>query len=354
MRVQGAPTDHSPPDPAWVDSWKNSTPQHTIHAHNLPRDRWVSVEIPADYNQMVQALSSSGVQRILADPQQRNYWIYATGRTLFFFLSSLTSALMQIHVQSDLRPWVSGRSLRTELAAALKRVAMSGERADVRESATRIPDTGARARKLFGSIFELYRRECWHIYSGVYRAPYDASLRHRQFNPFFVRSAFLRTLEANIETGVRRSRGRAGFVEVKKDVLQRSASAGDFSLSLAPLPLTRSTLSLLQPACRLAPCLQELYVSCTTACRGSALHADQSCTIPVERVMDHAASTPPPAHLLAPPPPNPPHYPAESGVVVVDDPFEAGVDLFNDNYLLGNLSQYPNYYLQNFHWQTDG
>ena len=51
-------------------------------------------------------------------------------------------------------------------------------------------------------------------------------------------------------------------------------------------------------------------------------------------------------------------FAAESGIVVVDDPFDDGsekaIDRFNDNYLLGDISQYPNYYLQNFHWQTDG
>jgi hypothetical protein len=258
-------------DRQWVDSWKNASPQRSIYQQKLPRDRWNIVELPADFAALQEALRRPEVQRILSDAQQRNYWLYATGRTLFFFASSVTNALLQIRVQPDWRPWVAGRGLRTEVAAALKRVAMSGERAGVADSATRIPDTAARMRKLFGSIFELYRRDCQHIVCGLYRPPYDASLRHRQFSPLFVRDAFLRTLEASVETGARRARGRRGFLEVREAVHRRAAAA-------------------------------------------------------------------------------------RSGVALVGegDPDGESDGVYNDNYLLGDIGQYPVYYLQNFHWQTDG
>ena len=259
----------------WVSAWRNATPQRSIYEQNLPRDRWRCVDIPEDFAGIQRALQQPEVQRILADAQQRNYWLYVTGRTIFFFASSVTNALLQIRVQPDWRPWVAGRSLRTEVAAALKRVAMSGERAGVADTATRIPDTAARMRKLFGSIFELYRRDCQHIVCGLYRPPYDASLRHRQFNPLFVRGAFLRTLEASVETGARRARGRPGFLEVRAAVHRRAAAA-------------QSGVVLLAEADPVG---------------GAAAESD---------------------------------------------------GMYNDNYLLGDVGRYPAYYLQNFHWQTDG
>ena len=257
----------------WVETWKDSKPQRSIYEQNLPRDRWRWIEIPTTLAELQDALKRPDVQQILGDAQQRNYWLYATGRTFFFFASSLANALLQIRLQPDWRPWVAGRTLRTEVAAALKRVAMSGERAGVADTATRIPNTAERVRKLFGSILELYRRDCQHIVCGLYRAPYDASLRHRQFSPLFVRGAFLRTLEARLETGVRRRLGRRGFLEVRAAVHRRAAAA-------------QSGVALL---------------------------------------------------------------PGEGA-----DGSDADDGVYNDNYLLGDVGRYPPYYLQNFHWQTDG
>ena len=39
---------------------------------------------------------------------------------------------------------------------------------------------------------------------------------------------------------------------------------------------------------------------------------------------------------------------------MVDDPLSEPENLINDRLLLGNTSIFPDYYLQNFHWQTDG
>lgn len=156
------------------------------------------------------------------------------------------------------------------MALALKRVAMSGERKDSGEfeSAKKIP-TIERVFRLFGSVFELYRRDCSNIAFGIYRYPYDASLRHRQFNPFFVRRRFLNTLAESVATGVRRAKGEQGKREIKKQLLLREAQA-------------------------------------------------------------------------------------LGGVVLVDDPLSEPENLINDRLLLGNTSIFPDYYLQNFHWQTDG
>lgn len=118
---------------------------------------------------------------LASDPQKRNFWIYSTGRTLFFFLSSVTNQILQINIEPGLNPLESGKQFRKELAAALKRVAISGSRKDVVDTATRIPSM-ERVRKLFGSILELYNRDCRNVFYGIYRAPYDASLRHRQFS----------------------------------------------------------------------------------------------------------------------------------------------------------------------------
>ena len=218
------PTD--PSFQAWRDLWKDATPQHAINAPNLPRDHWRCIDIPADSKTLAESKSSPAVQRILADAQQWNYWLYATGRSIYFAQSSFTSNLLQIRPVPNWRPWVAGRHLRTELAAALKRVAISSESKDIQDTATRIPNTAARVRKRFGSILELYRRDCSNIVCGIYRAPFDASLCHRQFNPIYVRDYFLRTLEANSETGERRARGRRGFLEARDAVWRRICSAG--------------------------------------------------------------------------------------------------------------------------------
>lgn len=42
-----------------------------------------------------------------------------------------------------------------------------------------------------------------NIVYGIYRYPYDASLRHRQFNPVYVRQKFLDTLNEAILMGSR-------------------------------------------------------------------------------------------------------------------------------------------------------
>ena len=108
-----------------------------------------------------------------------------------------------------------------------------------------------------------------NIAFGIYRYPYDASLRHRQFNPFWIQERFSNTLSESILTGARRAKGELGKREMKQKILLREAQA-------------------------------------------------------------------------------------YGGVVLVDDPLKEPEDLFNDRYLLGNVSFYPEYYLQNFHWQTDG
>uniref|UniRef100_A0A7S0HS78 Methyltransferase type 11 domain-containing protein n=1 Tax=Hanusia phi TaxID=3032 RepID=A0A7S0HS78_9CRYP len=254
----------------WRQSWRHAKPQETLYVEGHPRDRWVPMRIPLSLSQVFHLLDEPAVSRALKDPQQRNYWIYHTGRTLFFFLSNVLAALLQMKVEPDWRPWVYGKNYRRELAAALKRIAMSGEKKSSGEfaSATKIP-SAERVGRLFGSIFELYRRDCMNIVYGIYRYPYDASLRHRQFNPVYVRQRFVDTLNEAILMGSRRAKGEGGKREVRRQVLLREAQA-------------------------------------------------------------------------------------LGGVVIVNDPLREDEDLFNDRYLLGDLSQYPDYYLQNFHWQTDG
>jgi len=261
-------TDRGAYAPGFVEEWNASTPQRYIYENKLPRDRWVPLPVPASFGELGQLLQSDAVRDVLQDSQRRNYWIYASGRTLFFFLSSFANALLQIRVAPTPNPIEYGKAYRKEVAAALKRVAMSGSRRNVVDSSTRIP-SAERVRKLFGSIFELYRRDCQNVFYGVYRSPYDASLRHRQFNLTHVQLQFERTRRHSVETGVRRARGKKGMFEVR-DVLEKRGA-------------------------------------------GQA-----------------------------------------SGVVVVEDPFEEDEDAFNDYFLLGDLSIYPQYYLQNFHWQTDG
>jgi len=258
----------SPWEDTYLDKWRNSIPQQTIFKEGLPRDRWVPMPVPKNLRELQDVLKSEPVQDVLSDPQKRNYWIYQTGRSLFFFLSSFTNQVMQIRLEPKLNPVESGLQLRMELAAALKRIAMSGSRPDVVDSATRIPSM-ERVRRLFGSILELYRRDCKNVFYGVYRAPYDASLRHRQFSLQYVKKSFENTLGLSMETGHRRKMGKAGALEIRQKLRRRAAEQA-------------------------------------------------------------------------------------SGVVVVDDPFEDDEDRFNDYFLIGDLRQYPKYYLQNFHWQTDG
>jgi len=257
----------------WVASWEKAKPQETIAKQGLKRDRWVPLEIPMSTKGIEEMLRKPYVQLVLSDPEQRNYWLYATGRTIFFFGSNVLSALLQIKVAAD--PWQPleyGAQYRRELSAALKRIAMSGEKRESGEfaSQTKIPSI-ERVFRLFGSVFELYRRDCSNINFGIYRSPYDANLRHRQFNPLYVRQRFLNTLSEAVATGVRRNLPEGqGKREVKKKVALREVQA-------------------------------------------------------------------------------------MGGVVLVSDPLKEPEDsFFNDRYLLGNTSFYPDYYLQNFHWQTDG
>lgn len=257
----------------WVASWEKAKPQETIAKQGLKRDRWVPLEIPMSTKGIEEMLRKPYVQLVLSDPEQRNYWLYATGRTIFFFGSNVLSALLQIKVAAD--PWQPleyGAQYRRELSAALKRIAMSGEKRESGEfaSQTKIPSI-ERVFRLFGSVFELYRRDCSNINFGIYRSPYDANLRHRQFNPLYVRQRFLNTLSEAVATGVRRNLPEGqGKREVKKMVALREVQA-------------------------------------------------------------------------------------MGGVVLVSDPLKEPEDsFFNDRYLLGNTSFYPDYYLQNFHWQTDG
>lgn len=254
--------------PGFVETWSGSTPQRTIFKRKLPRDRWVPLPVPKDLGELIKLLRSETFAEVWSDPQKRNYWIYATGRTLYFFLSSFTNNLLQIQIAPDPDPVRWGKKFRVEVASALKRVAMSGSRPDVVDTQTRIPSAD-RVRKLFGSIFELYRRDCNNIYYGVYRSPYDASLRHRQFNFSHVKHQFETSLRASIETGTRRKKGRDGMIEMRNVLLRREAEQA-------------------------------------------------------------------------------------SGVVVVDDDRQEDEDLYNDLYLIGDVRRYPRYYLQNFHWQTDG
>ena len=61
-----------------------------------------------------------------------------------------------------------------------------------------------------------------NIAFGIYRYPYDASLRHRQFNPLYVRDRFLNTLSESLATGARRALGGdQGKREVRRKVLMR-------------------------------------------------------------------------------------------------------------------------------------
>ena len=257
----------------WVSSWENSKPQETIAKQGLKRDRWVPLVIPASKQGIDEMLQNPYVQLVLSDPQQRNYWLYATGRTLFFFGSNVLSAMLQIRVDADpWRPMDYGTAYRRELSSALKRIAMSGEKKESGEfaSKTKIPSI-ERVFRLFGSVFELYRRDCSNINFGIYRYPYDANLRHRQFNPLYIRERFVNTLSEAIATGVRRNLPDGqGKREVRRKVVMREVQA-------------------------------------------------------------------------------------LGGVVLVSDPLKEPEDsFFNDRYLLGNTSFYPDYYLQNFHWQTDG
>ena len=153
----------------WFMSWKDAKPQETVALQGLKRDRWVPLDIPMSTSGIAEMLRNPYVQLVLSDPEQRNYWIYATGRTIFFFGSSVLSALMQINVEPDWRPWVYGTNYRTEVATALKRIAMSGEKkgSGEFEIKNKIP-TIERVFRLFGSVFELYRRDCSNIAFGIY------------------------------------------------------------------------------------------------------------------------------------------------------------------------------------------
>lgn len=148
----------------WKASWMKAKPQETIAAQGLRRDRWVPLDIPMSGDGIQEMFKNPYVQLVLSDPEQRNYWIYATGRTLFFFGSSVLSALLQINIEPDYRPWVFGTNYRREVSAALKRIAMSGESKESGEfaSKTKIPSI-ERVFRLFGSVFELYRRDCRYV-----------------------------------------------------------------------------------------------------------------------------------------------------------------------------------------------
>jgi len=250
----------------WVEQWRYNIPQRTIFEQKLPRDRWVPLRIPTTFSGIAEQFNRPEVQKHLQDPQQRNYWIYSSGRTVFFFLSSVLTALLQIRFEYDARPWVTGQNFRKEVSAALKRIAMSGEVKGESNTVTSIPRI-ERVFRLFGSIAELYRRDCENIAHGIYRYPYDANLRHRQFNPFFVRKRFLNTFKEAVNTGARRA--RRGSTEIVRDLKLRQVQAlGD--------------------------------------------------------------------------------------VVLVNDPLKESEDLLNDRLLISDLDKFPEYYLQNFHWQTDG
>jgi hypothetical protein len=134
----------------WVASWEQAKPQETIARLGLKRDRWVPLEIPISVQGIGKMLQNPYVQLVLSDPQQRNYWIYATGRTIFFFGSSVLNAVLQIKVEAEWwRPWVFGTNYRRELSAALKRIAMSGESKDSGEFAS-----GQHLPRLFAYLFK--------------------------------------------------------------------------------------------------------------------------------------------------------------------------------------------------------
>lgn len=94
----------------WVEQWRYNIPQRTIFEQKLPRDRWVPLRIPTTFSGIAEQFNRPEVQKHLQvitrslcfflcafrsshvrcqDPQQRNYWIYSSGRTVFFFLSSV-------------------------------------------------------------------------------------------------------------------------------------------------------------------------------------------------------------------------------------------------------------------------
>lgn len=94
------------------------------------------------------------------------------------------------------------------------------------------------------SIAELYRRDCENIAHGIYRYPYDANLRHRQFNPFFVRKRFLNT-----------------FKEVRAPLLPPPF------LSLQPSPKNPQSLSIPLPVSRVRFCSLNLIADSLTVWR---------------------------------------------------------------------------------------
>ena len=99
----------------WMASWMKSKPQESIARLKLKRDRWVPLDIPMSAKGISEMLENPYVQLVLSDPEQRNYWIYATGRTIFFFSSSVLSALLQINVAPTWNAFDYGANYRREV-----------------------------------------------------------------------------------------------------------------------------------------------------------------------------------------------------------------------------------------------
>ena len=99
----------------WMASWMKAKPQESIARLKLKRDRWVPLDIPMSAKGISEMLENPYVQLVLSDPEQRNYWIYATGRTIFFFSSSVLSALLQINVAPTWNAFDYGANYRREV-----------------------------------------------------------------------------------------------------------------------------------------------------------------------------------------------------------------------------------------------
>ena len=63
---------------------------------------------------------------------------------------------------------------------------------------------------VLSSQAELYRQELEHIQAGLYRAPFDADPRHRQWQPSYVAEKAARLLRVSRETRVRRGMADGG------------------------------------------------------------------------------------------------------------------------------------------------
>ena len=89
-----------------------------------------------------------------------------------------------------------------------------------------------------------------NIAFGIYRYPYDASLRHRQFNPFYVRNRFVNSFSEAMSTGVRRKKGEGGKREVKQRIIMREVQAlGGVVLVEDPLSVSLGLMGRLMRAC---------------------------------------------------------------------------------------------------------